>query len=695
MLRRTVGLTLAVVAALAAAAGALAPPSPRSAHAASTAENGTFRYLTKTLPGGSTNAEYVAQLVVANADGPVTFSVKSGSALTTGLDLDPLTGRITGRPTVVEQRNVTFVADDGAGTIELTALMKFNSSGGGGNGGAEFGFQALDAAVVGAPYSFTISLASGAGPFTYGAVGLPPGLTLNGTTGEISGTPTASGRFYTTLSIRDAGENNLVATVTPLVVLPEGSTVRITTTVLNNGEVGTPYCDTWIASDAQGAVRFGASGLPPGLDVAPATGVVSGTPTLAGTFTVLITAADSVGTATTNLTMIVAPSATNSLFWDPVALPTAFAGVSYSRQPPIAVTSQNGTTVSYSAIGLPQGIAIDATSGALSGTAVDVGEYPVTFRATDSSSGVEIEQTIDFLVLPPSGGDASVIAVNLWITSELLRVGRPGRDLWTGRCIYNADRRTDSLFDPATDGVALTLGSRSITLDPGSLTGTPRLYRYRSPRGEKPVVSVNVSPSKQTIQWSSRSDTLTESLPSASRLTVAVDRGYRMDQYVDGTGRFRAPSGYRRTAYVVSGGSLVPGAAAAKGSANLSILLGDPAFAYEAGVSTLRIRVLRDGAAVIDRDFTALGTASESRDRRTGLPVVNLRTARDAETVNRVVRCTYSTKSGRMSLRLAGLDLTTLTDPEVHLGVELTIGERTHWTGVTFFAKRGRYSTVR
>ncbi len=44
---------------------------------ADTTNNGTFRFLTQSLPGGTTNAEYVARFITANADGSVTFTALS------------------------------------------------------------------------------------------------------------------------------------------------------------------------------------------------------------------------------------------------------------------------------------------------------------------------------------------------------------------------------------------------------------------------------------------------------------------------------------------------------------------------------------------------------------------------------------------------------------------------------------------
>jgi hypothetical protein len=47
-----------------------------------------------------------------------------------------------------------------------------------------------------------------------------------------------------------------------------------------------------------------------------------------------------------------------------------------------------------------------------------------------------------------------------------------------------------------------------------------------------------------------------------------------------------------------------------------------------------------------------------------------------------------------MTLSIGDADLSGLPNGEAHLGVEVTIGNRTYFTGVTFFeGKPGRFST--
>ena len=656
---------------------------------ADTTNNGTFRFLTQSLPVGTTNAEYVGRFITANADGPVTFTAVS--ALPPGLSLDALSGFLTGIPTETFNRTISVAADDGAQQIQFDVTLKINSAGGGGNGGASFANSSIADGRVGSVYLDQLTIAAGVGPFTFGAKDLPSGISLNGQTGVLSGNPTAAGRYFVTLSAYDAAESNNSATVLPLLVLPSGSDFQFVTQSLNNGEVGTAFHDAYLVTNAAGTVSFSASGLPAGLTLDSATGVVSGTPTMAGTFEVIISATDSQNTITSNLGMIVAPSAASHFYWNVFSLPPGLLGVAYDRQPPILVATVNGVSVGYSATGLPPGIVYNALTGELTGTPSQLGEFDALFTATDASTAEVLTLQFRFVILPATGGDISSVPVNFWLTKEKLSLGVDGEEGWKGRLLFNADRRTGVRFDPATNNLSLSVGSRTMSFPSGSLEGTDAAMRFSTPVGQVPSESVKLSLSKQLLQWKSSRDSIAATVPGLHNVVLSIgSQSYRTTVLFDERGSANALSSVR-PCFVLAKGTLRLRQADLD-SATLGMLLSDASFGYQTG-DTLRIRLLEGTTVLVDRDFTALGIGEQTTNND-GELVFTVKTVPDIATTDRIGKFSYSSATGKLSLTFSGVNFDAVTTGEAHVTTELTIRDRIYTTGVTFFGPRqGIYST--
>jgi hypothetical protein len=186
--------------------------------------------------------------------------------------------------------------------------------------------------AVGTAYSQTLQATGGTPLYGWSATGLPAGLTLNPTTGILSGIPTAVGTSTISVTVTDAASGSASARLSLTV-----STLTITPATLTNGTVGVPYSTTLTVAGttvANWAVTTGA--LPTGLTLNSSTGVISGTPTTAGSSAFTITAsfgnaAVSVAPVVQAFTLIINPSPTVTIS----GLPTT--GVA-ATQPPAAVT---------------------------------------------------------------------------------------------------------------------------------------------------------------------------------------------------------------------------------------------------------------------------------------------------------------------------------------------------------------------
>ena len=171
------------------------------------------------------------------------------------------------------------------------------------------GYSASGTITEGSAYSYRIG-ASGGVPTSYNAYGLPAGLAVNPTTGYITGTPTVSGSFSVLLVASNAtgtAEEVLTLTLNPTKPVITGPTNATATQ-------GTVFSYV-IAANYQ-PTSFSATGLPPGLSVNTATGVISGTPTTSGSYPVALSAANATGTGTATLTLTVNPYTVSFSTWE-------------------------------------------------------------------------------------------------------------------------------------------------------------------------------------------------------------------------------------------------------------------------------------------------------------------------------------------------------------------------------------------
>ena len=142
----------------------------------------------------------------------------------------------------------------------------------------------LPTGTVGVPYTQALAAWGGTGNLSWSATGLPDGLDIDPLTGEITGTPSTPTPVATTDNVAVTVSDS--STPTPktdtrtftLTVAPAPLAIS-TSSTLPNAAVGQPYSQQLTASGGLQPLSWSATGLPAGLNIDPASGEISGTPT--------------------------------------------------------------------------------------------------------------------------------------------------------------------------------------------------------------------------------------------------------------------------------------------------------------------------------------------------------------------------------------------------------------------------------
>jgi hypothetical protein len=323
------------------------------------------------LPGTAINTSYSQIISASPAGGNYSFAVTSG-LLPAGLTLNA-NGSFSGAPTNSGTFNFRVTATGFGGctafrdyvlVVSCPVITVTPSS--------------LPGGAVGAAYSQTVS-ATPAGSYAYSVSSgaLPTGLTLNASSGAITGAPSTIGSFTFTIT---AAAGACSDSRMYMVVIGCSTITFSPASPLPGGQVGVVYNQT-IGINPSGSYTLSliSGSLPSGLTLNPATGVISGLPTTTGSFNFTIRALAGNGCEASQTYTLAMNCPTVVL--TPASLPDGSIGTPYSQT--VAAAPAGGNYIYAVTTGsLPAGLNLNQATGVLSGTPTLSGTSSFTITAT-------------------------------------------------------------------------------------------------------------------------------------------------------------------------------------------------------------------------------------------------------------------------------------------------------------------------
>lgn len=341
-----------------------------------------------TVPNGAVATAYSQTITASGGVAPYSFAVTAG-ALPAGLTLSPA-GVLSGTPTAGGTFNFTVTATDSspfpgpfAGTQAYTLTIAPAT--------ITLPAVVLPGGVLGAAYTGNTGPASGGtAPYAYSinAGALPGGLTLNPSTGAITGTPSALGTFNFTVTATDSSTgtgpyiSSRAHTITVIDVPPTATNSSLTV-AYNAAATNVPL------------TLGGGAATSLAITAAPThgTAIVSGT-TITYQPTAGYAGPDSFSYTATNTGGTSAPATVSITVNDPVITITPSGGFAATVATPYTQTfTFNGGAQpwsGYQVTNLPAGLSITGTTAntvTISGTPTQAGSFNLNVSATDTSTG--------------------------------------------------------------------------------------------------------------------------------------------------------------------------------------------------------------------------------------------------------------------------------------------------------------------
>ncbi len=361
-----------------------------------------------TFTAGTAIATQTPTITNATPGVTTTFAI-TGGTLPAGLTLNA-DGTITGTPTTPGVYSFTVTATNGSRTA--TANVSYTVTPAAALTESYPTPATFTAGTAIATQTPTITNATPGVTTTFAITGgtLPAGLTLNAD-GTITGTPTTPGVYSFTVTATN-GSRTATANVSYTVNAAAPTALNYASPVTYTSGIAIANNNPNPSGGAPTSYTISSGSLPSGLSLDPTTGVISGTPSATGSFTVTISGTNLAGGTNQTLSITVLAPLSGSLTANPSL-------VSVGQASALTAIFAGGTAT------IDQGFGAVATGSSLpTGVYATPGTYTYAMVVTNGFNSITSTATVTVVATPPNS-----IAINVPTGGVTSTVNSPGSPL--------------------------------------------------------------------------------------------------------------------------------------------------------------------------------------------------------------------------------------------------------------------------